>query len=143
MQAFISQHPESERVKEANDIIDKCRAKLEQKDFENARLYYNLRATNPLYLKAATITFNILMNTYPDSQKSDEYKLYIIRSEYEYATKSLEDRKQPRFEQVVTDCNDFIDRFPESKLKTEVQNYLDLTNNSLKALKNEQAKKTS
>jgi outer membrane protein assembly factor BamD len=143
MQAFISQHPESERVKEANDIIDKCRAKLEQKDFENARLYYNLRATNPLYLKAATITFNILMNTYPDSQKSDGYKLYIIRSEYEYAMKSLEDRKQTRFEQVVTDCNDFIDRFPESKLKTEVQNYLDLTNNSLKALKNEQAKKTS
>ena len=56
-----------------------------QKDFENARLYYNLRATNPVYLKAATLTFNILMNTYPDSQKSDEYKLYIIRSEYEYA----------------------------------------------------------
>ena len=103
MQAFISQHPESERVKEANDIIDKCRAKLEQKDFENARLYYNLRATNPLYLKAATITFNILMNTYPDSQKSDEYKLYIIRSEYEYAVLSLEERKQVRFEQVVTD----------------------------------------
>lgn len=143
MQAFISQHPESERVKEANDIIDKCRAKLEQKDFENARLYYNLRATNPLYLKAATITFNILMNTYPDSQKSDEYKLYIIRSEYEYALKSLEDKKQTRFEQVVTDCNDFMDRFPESKLKTEVQDYLQLTNNSLKALKNEQAKKTS
>ena len=116
--------------------------KLELKDFENARLYYNLRATNPAYLKAASLTFNTLMNTYPDSRKSDEYKLYIIRSEYEYATMSLEERKQVRFQQVVTDCNDFIDRFPDSKLKKQVQDYLYLTNNSLKALQNEQTKKT-
>ncbi|HVY76136.1 MAG TPA: outer membrane protein assembly factor BamD [Puia sp.] len=143
MQAFISQHPESDKVKEATEIIDKCKAKLEQKDFENARLYYNLRATNPSYLKAASLTFNILMNTYPDSQRGDEYKLYIIKADYEYAVLSLEDKKQTRFEQVVTDCNDFFDRFPDSKLKTQVQNYLDQTNNSLKAIKNEQAQKTS
>src|SRR4029077_5382089 len=43
MQAFISTHPGSERVKEATEIIDKCRAKLEEKDFQNAELYYNLR----------------------------------------------------------------------------------------------------
>ena len=56
---------------------------------------------------------------------------------------SLEERKQVRFQQVVTDCNDFIDRFPDSKLKKQVQDYLNLTNNSLKALQNEQTKKTS
>jgi outer membrane protein assembly factor BamD len=142
MQAFISQHPESDKVKEATDIIDKCREKLERKDFENARLYYNLRETNPAYLKAATLTFNTLMNTYPDSQKSDEYKLYIIKSEYEYAVMSLEEKKGPRFEQVVTDCNDFMDRFPDSKLKKQVQDYLSLTKNSLKELQNEKVKKT-
>lgn len=143
MQAFISQHAESDKVKDATEIIAKCRAKLEQKDFENARLYYNLRATNPAYLKAASLTFNTLMNTYPDSQNSDEYKLYIIKSDYEYANRSLEDKKEARFGQVITDCNDFIDRFPDSKLKKQVQEYLDLTNNSLKALQNEQTKKTS
>jgi len=143
MQAFVSTHPGSERVKDANDIIEKCRAKLEEKDFENAKLYYNLKASNPAFLKAASLTFNSLMNTYPDSQKSDEYKLYIIKSDYEYATLSLPEKKEGRFQQVVTDCNDFIDRFPDSKLKKQVQEYQDLSTNTLKTLKNEQTKKTS
>ncbi len=93
MQAFIAQHPTSDKVKEANDIIDKCRAKLEEKDFEAAKLYFNLRETNAAYLKAASLTFNTLMNTYPDSQFSDEYKLYIIKSDYLYAIQSLEEKK--------------------------------------------------
>ncbi|PWT74770.1 MAG: outer membrane protein assembly factor BamD [Bacteroidetes bacterium] len=143
MQAFISTHPGSERIKEANEIIDKCRAKLELKDFESAKLYYNLKASNPAYLKAAGLAFNSLLNTYPDSEKSDEYKLYVIKSNYEYATLSLPEKKEMRFEQVVTDCNDFMDRFPDSKFKKQVQEYLDLSTNTLKVLKNEPVKKTS
>jgi outer membrane protein assembly factor BamD len=142
MQAFIAQHPSSDKVKEATEIIDKCRTKLEEKDFENAKLYFNLRETNAAYLKAASLTFNILMNTYPDSQNSDEYKLYIIKSDYFYAIQSLEEKKKTRLEQVLTDINDFKDRFPDSKLKKEVQAYQDLTNNSIKQIDNEQTKKT-
>jgi outer membrane protein assembly factor BamD len=138
MQAFIAQHPNSDKVKEATDIIEKCRAKLEEKDFEAAKLYYNLRETNPAYLKAASITFGILMNNYPDSQFSDEYKLYIIKDDYLYAEKSFELKKKERYQQVVTDCNDFNDRFPESKLKKEVQQYLDDANSNIKKIDNEQ-----
>ncbi len=143
LQAFVAQHPQSDKVKEADSLIGVCRAKLEQKDFENARLYYNLRATNAAYLKAASLTFNNLLMTYPDSRFADEYKLYVIRSNYEYAVLSLEEKKKARFDQVIADCNDFIDRFPDSKLKKQVEEYLTLTNNSIKALQNEQAKKTS
>jgi len=139
MQAFIGTHPGSERIKEATAIIDKCRAKLEQKDFANAKLYYDLA----IYPKAAALTFNQLMNGYPDSEKSDEYKLYIIKANYEYATKSIEDKKEARYQQVITDCNDFYDRFPESKFKKEVKTYLDLATTNIKALKYEQVKKTS
>lgn len=138
MQAFIAQHPNSDKVKEATEIIEKCRAKLEQKDYESAKLYFNLRETNPAYLKAASITFNLLMNAYPDSQFSDEYKLYVIKSEYLYAIQSMELKKKDRLEQVITDCNDFNDRFPDSKLKKEVQQYLELSNSTIKKINNEQ-----
>jgi outer membrane protein assembly factor BamD len=134
MQAFIAQHPSSDKVKEANEIIDKCRAKLEEKDFEAAKLYFNLRETNIAYLKAASLTFNTLMNTYPDSQFSDEYKLYIIKSDYLYAIQSLEEKKKIRLEQVLADVNDFKDRFPDSKMKKEAQQYQDLATNSLKEI---------
>src|ERR1700676_5565182 len=142
MQAFIAQHPNSDKVKEATGIIEKCRAKLEEKDYESAKLYFNLRETNLAYLKAASLTFNTLMNTYPDSQFSDEYKLYIIKSDYLYAMQSLEEKKKARLEQVLTDINDFNDRFPDSKLKKEVQGYQEITNNSIKQIDNEQTKKT-
>ena len=143
MQAFIAQHPNSDKVKEANDIIDQCKTKLELKDYENAKLYYNLHETNPAYLKAAALVFNQLLNTYPDSQFSDEYKLYVIKSDYMYAIQSLEDKKRDRLQQVLTDVNEFNDRFPDSKLKDEVKQYFDLANNSIKQLDNEQTKKTS
>jgi outer membrane protein assembly factor BamD len=132
MQAFIAQHPNSDKVKEATEIIEKCRAKLEEKEFENAKLYFNLHETNPAYLKAASLTFNTLMNTYPDSPFGDEYKLYIIKSDYLYAIQSLEEKKKARLDQVLSDINDFNDRFPDSKLKKQVQEYQELTNNSIK-----------
>ena len=45
-----------------------------------------------------------------------------------------------RFEQVVAECNDFIDRFPESKLAKEVERFITLSNNNLKNISNEQTK---
>ena len=136
MQAFINTHPGSARIKDATDIIDKCRAKLEMKDFKNAELYYNLGQ-----YRAAGIVFNILLNTYPDSEKSDQYKLFVIKSDYQFAISSIDEKREDRFQQVVNDCNDFGDRFPDSKLIKEMQNYLNSSQNNIKSFKNEQIKK--
>jgi outer membrane protein assembly factor BamD len=136
MQAFINTHPGSARIKDASDLIDRCRAKLELKDFRNAELYYNLGQ-----YKAAGIVFNILMNTYPDSDKSDQYKLFVIKSDYQYAKLSIDEKKEDRFQQVITDCNDFLDRFPDSKITKEVKDYLNISQNNIKSVQNEQVKK--
>ena len=138
MQAFINTHPGSDKAKEATEIIDKCRAKLELKDFMSAQLYFDLG-----YFRAAGVALNSLMNSYPDSEKSDEYKLLIIRSDFQYAELSIIEKQEDRFETVVTQCNEFMDRFPESKLKGSVQEYLTSAQNNLKTLKNEQTKKAS
>jgi outer membrane protein assembly factor BamD len=138
MQTFINTHPGSARNKEANDLIDKCRAKLEDKEFKSAELYYNLGQ-----FKAAAIAFTTLMNNFPDSEKSDSYKILVIKSYYQYAIMSIDEKKLERFEQVITECNDFMDRFPESKLKTEAERYLTQSQNNLKSLQNEQTKTTA
>ena len=130
MQTFINTHPGSPRIKEATEIIDKLRIKMESKDAESARLYYNLG-----HYRAAAIAYQSLMNDYPDSQKSDEYKFQIIKSYYRFANNSVDEKKIARFEQVVTECNDFIDRFPESKLLKEVENFQSLSQSNLKVTK--------
>lgn len=142
MQTFINTHPGSARIKEATEIIDKCRLKLEEKEHLSAELYYNMGK-----YRAAAIAYTSLMNDFPDSQRSDEYKFQIIKSYYLFASNSVEEKKPARFEQVVTECNDFADRFPDSKLLKEVERYSSLSQNNIKetskALNNEQVKKTN
>ena len=138
MQTFINTHPNSAKNKEASEIMDKCRMKLEDKEYGSASLYYNMG-----HYRAAAIAYTSLMNDFPDSQKSDAYKLQVIKSYYLFAVNSIEDKKTARFEQVVTECHDFIDRFPESSFKKEVENYQTLSKNNLKANNNEQITKTN
>lgn len=130
MQTFINTHPGSVRIKEANEIIDICRAKLELKDYKSAQLYYDIGQ-----FRAAGVAFSTLMNTYPESAKGDEYKLMIIKSYYRFAEMSVEEKKVERFTQVVNECNEFADRFPESKLKKEAEDFLTLSQTNIKNYK--------
>ena len=132
MQTFINTHPGSARIKEATEIIDICRGKLETKDYKSAKLYYDLGQ-----FRAAGVAFTTLMDTYPESVKGDEYKLWIIKSYYRFAELSVEEKKVERFEQVVSECNAFTDRFPDSKLKKEADEFLTLSQNNIKILGNE------
>jgi outer membrane protein assembly factor BamD len=135
MQIFINTHPGSARNKDANDIIDICRRKLETKDFKSAKLYYDMGQ-----FRAAGVAFATLLNSYPESTAGDEYKLMTIKSYFRYAEMSVEAKKPERFEQVITEVNDFVDRFPESKLRKEAESYLNLSQNNIKNLTNEQTK---
>ena len=127
LQAYLSTHPTSPRIKEANEIIDQCRNKLEDKEFKSAELYYNLG-----YYKAAAIAFGTVADNYPDSKRADEYKYLIIKSYQRYADMSYEDKQKERFEKVLSECNDFTERFTDSKHVTEVNKIKTQTINFLK-----------
>jgi len=135
MQIFMNTHPGSARSKEAADIIQICRDKLERKDFLSAQLYYDIGQ-----FRAASVAFANLISTYPETARGDEYKFMIIKSYFRFAEMSIEEKKTERYEQVITECNDFIDRFPESKLAKDVQHYLTLSQTNIKNLANEQTK---
>src|SRR5215210_1754521 len=138
MQTFINTHPGSARNKEATDIIDICRHKLEIKDHRAAQLYYDLGQ-----FRAAAVSFNTLLNTYPESERADEYKVMAIKAYFRFAELSVEEKKAERFEKVIEECNDFIDRFPESPLAKEVQQFVSQSQNNLKIYTNEPAKTTT
>ena len=138
MQTFINTHPNSSRIKSAIDVIDKSRTKLEDKELSAAELYYKLQQ-----YRAAGISYADLLNDYPESIHGDEYKLMIIKSYYQFAKLSIPDKQEERFQKVVTEYNDFADRYPESKLIKEAQEYSNLSLNHIKELQNEQVKTTT
>ena len=63
-----------------------------------------------------------------------------IKSYYRFAELSVEDKRAERFEKVIEECNEFIDRFPQSPLSQQVQEYLTQSQNNLKTYTNEPAK---
>ena len=138
MQMFINTHPGSERNKEATEIIDLSRKKLEVKDQQSAQLYFDIGQ-----FRAAAVAFNTLLNSFPESDNADQYKLMAIKSYYRFAELSVEEKKVERFEKVIEECNEFIDRFPESKFASEVSQFMNQSQNNLKIHTNEPAKKTT
>jgi outer membrane protein assembly factor BamD len=135
MQSFISTHPNSARVKDANEIIAKCRSKLELKDYKAAQLYYDLQQYH-----AAGICFTNLLNSYPESGRGEEYMLMAVKSYYQYAKLSVYDKQEERYQKVSTEYFDFVDRYPESKLLKDAENYKNISLNNIKKIQNEQTK---
>jgi outer membrane protein assembly factor BamD len=129
MQTFINSHPGSEKNKQAQEIIDQCYKKLEIKELKNAELYFNMGQ-----YRAAAIAYTSLINNYPDSQKSDEYKLQIIKSYYKYASLSIQEKREERYLKVIGEVQDFQDRYPESKLLKDAERYLTLSSNNIKSI---------
>ncbi len=129
LQTFINTHPGSERNKEARDIIEECYSKLIHKDYKSAELYYNLGQ-----YKAAVVSFATVLSTYPDAPNADEIKLWVVRSQYRYASLSEITRQTERFNQVINEVEDFQDRFPESKYLKEAERFLSLSQNNIKMI---------
>jgi len=138
MQMFINTHPGSARNKEAAEIIEASRQKLEIKDQKAAQLYFDIGQ-----FRAAAVAFNALLNSFPDSQKADEYKLMAIKSYFRFAELSVEEKKAERFEKVIEECNEFNERFPGSPFAKQVEDFLNQSQNNLKTYTNEPAKKTA
>lgn len=135
MQTYINTHPESARVREATEIIDVCRAKLEEKELRGAELYHKVGQ-----YRAAALSYNNLLNNYPESPKADTYKLKCIESYYKFARLSALEKQVERYEKVISEFADFSDRFSDSKLLEEARAFNDLSINNIKEIENEQIK---
>jgi outer membrane protein assembly factor BamD len=135
MQSFISSYPNTSRIADANQIIAKCRAKLEEKDYLAAKLYYNLQ----MY-QAAGIAFTNLLNSYPESTKVDDYMLMAVKSYYEFAKLSVFEKQEERYAKVTTEYFDFADRYPESELLKQAEDYKNLSQNNINQIQNEHIK---
>jgi outer membrane protein assembly factor BamD len=129
MQTFINSHPGSSKIKEATEIIDKNRIKLEMKEVRAADLYYKVGQ-----YRAAAICYSNLLGDYPESSNGDLYKLKSLICYYKFAKLSIVDKQTERFSKVVTEYQDFADRFPQSTHLKEAQEYNNLSLNKIKEI---------
>jgi len=96
LQLFVNLYPESERSKEAADLIQKLRDKLELKAFANARLYYDMGLTDDY--RAAVIALQNVLKEYPDTKYAEEIEFLTLKAQYIYASKSFFLKQESRFD---------------------------------------------
>lgn len=119
-QLYLNLYPFSERVDEANRLIDEMVDKLVYKSYLSARLYYDFEN-----FKAAVIALNNSLDKYPDSKYREELKYMLLKSKYLLATRSIAVKQIDRYGSALDEYFSFIDEYPESKYKKEVMRFYD------------------
>lgn len=133
LQTFINMFPSSKYMTKANSYLDAGRAKLEKKDSDAAKLYYNIG-----YYNAATTSYKMLLFDYPESTISDYYQYMLTRSFYFYAQNSITSKKEERYAEAVNAYNEMKESYPNSAYLADAAHYSQLSQNSINKIRNEQ-----
>jgi len=118
LQLYINLYPYSDRVDEANRLIDELRSKLVYKSYLNARLYYDFEN-----YKAAVVALTNSLKEYPDSEYREELMYMLLKSKYLLAVNSVQDKKQERLSSALDEYFTFVDEYPESRYRREVDRF--------------------
>ncbi|MDR2122954.1 MAG: outer membrane protein assembly factor BamD [Flavobacteriaceae bacterium] len=113
LQSYIDTYPTSTKAAECNRMIDDLTRKLEKKAFENAKTLYRITE-----YKAAIISFDNVLEDFPDTKLKEEISIYLLRAKTELAVNSIHRLQNERINDAVNSYNNFSRLFPKS-------NYLD------------------
>ena len=125
-QLFANLYPESSRLEECNQLIDRLRLKLETKAFQSAELYYRLGK-----YKAAATAFDNLILQFPETPRREEVQFLIVKSYYLLAKNSIASKEEERYGQTIDAYYNFIDKYPTSTFAKEAEKIFNDTNNRL------------
>jgi len=121
-QQFMDFFPQSKLRPVAQEKLYELQDKLVQKELLSAQLYYNLggyfgninSGTESNYI-ASIITAQNALKSYPYTHLREEFTLIIMKSKFELAENSTDDKKLERYRDAEDECYGFVNEFPESK----------------------------
>ena len=125
LQDFLEFYPYSDKREEVTDMIYELQNRLVQKEFDSAKLYYNLGSYtgNCIYggsnYEACIITADNALKTYPYTRMREDLYMLILRSRYQLAQKSVEAKSEERYRQTIDEYYGFKNEFPDSKYTKE------------------------
>jgi outer membrane protein assembly factor BamD len=128
LQLYLEYYPQSERVKDVQEILFELQEKLAYKEMLAVRLYFNLGTYMGNNYLSSVITAQNALKNYPYSKYREEFMFYIIRSKYELALVSVTEKLQGRYRDVVDEYFTYMNEYPEGKYVKQVQKYYDYAN---------------
>ena len=129
-QDFLDFFPESQLKSKASSRMFELTDKLVLKEYLSAKLYYNLgdyfgNCTNGgSNFEACIVTSENALKTYPFTTMREEFAVLIMKSKYELARQSVEDKKIERYRDAEDECYGFINEYPESVERKTAERYI-------------------
>ena len=129
-QEYMDIYPEAKLKDKAQARLFELQDKLVKKELYSAELYYNLGTyfgnctSGGSNYEACIITAQNAINDYPYSAMREDFALLIMKSKFELAQQSVEEKKLDRYRDAEDECYGFINEYPESKNKKLAEKYI-------------------
>ena len=129
-QDYLDLFPDAKYKETAQNRLFALQDKLVQKEFYSAQLYYDLgqyfgNCTNGgNNYEACIITAQNALKDYPYTSMREKFALLIMKSKYELAQQSIEEKKFARFQHAEDECYGCINEYPDSKSKSLAEKYI-------------------
>ena len=121
-QQFLDNFPNSELRPKAQERLFELQDKLIMKELLSAQLYYNLggyfgniNSSNESNYIASIITAENALKLYPFTKWREDFSLIIMKSKFELAENSTEDKRVERYRDAEDESYGFLNEYPESK----------------------------
>lgn len=130
-QQFLDQFPESKLREEAQRKLFELQDKLIMKEFLSAKLYYNLggyfgniNSNEESNYMACIITAQNALKLYPFTDLREDFLLLIMKSKFQLAENSSEEKRLERYRDAEDECYGFLNEFPDSKETSTAERYI-------------------
>ncbi len=129
-QEYLDLYPEAEKKELAQERLFELQDKLVKKELYSAQLYYNLGTyfgnctSGGSNYEACIVTAQNAIKDYPYSDLRENFSFLIMKSKYELAQQSVEEKKLERYRDAEDECYGFINEFPDSKNKNVAEKYI-------------------
>lgn len=125
--SFIELYPNSKYRKQAQDYIFELQDKLVEKEYLNAKLYYDLgdyfgNCTNGgSNYQACVVTAQNAIKDYPYCKRREDLSILVLKSKFELAQKSVPEKQRQRYQDAIDEYYGFQTEFPESSFLPKAQ----------------------
>ena len=130
-QQFMDLYPDSKLRNRAQERLYVLYDKLIQKEYLSAELYYNLggyfgniNSNEESNYTACIVTSQNALKNYPYCSLREDFMLLIMKSKFQLAENSTQEKRLERYRDAEDECYGFINEFPESKNVATAEKYI-------------------
>lgn len=130
-QDFLDVYETSNLRDNAQNRLYELQDRLVQKELLSAKLYFNLGTyfgnctSGGNNYEACIVTAQNALKDYPYTTLREDFALLIMKSKFELAQQSIQEKRMERFQDAEEECYGFINEYPDSKDKSLAEKYIE------------------